>query len=136
MFFKNKDYKDIAERSIKFLTNITFENKEHFSPIGQDGWYFRNGKRAYFDQQPEDAASAVEGLVEAHLTTRKKIYSSQAELAFNWFLGKNHLKQMVYDEATGGCYDGLGKYSLNFNQGAESSISYLLARLAIDRISM
>jgi len=131
---KNTEYKRIAETSLQFLMNITFEKPEHFSPIGQDGWYFRNGKRAYFDQQPEDAASAVEALTVAYLTTKKTDYKNKAELAFMWFLGKNHLNQMVYDEATGGCYDGLGKYSLNFNQGAESSLSYFLARLAIEKI--
>ncbi len=131
---KNKQYKEIAEKTLQFLNTITFEKIEYFSPIGQDGWYYRNGKRAYFDQQPEDAASAVEALVIAHQITKKKIYKEQADLAFGWFLGKNHLNQMVYDEATGGCYDGLGKYSLNFNQGAESTLSYFLARLAIEHI--
>ncbi len=131
---KNQKYKKIAEKSLAFLMNITFEKPEYFSPIGQDGWYYRNGKRAYFDQQPEDASSAVEALVCAYLTTKKKNYKDKAELAFKWFLGKNHLNQMVYDEATGGCYDGLGKYSLNFNQGAESTLSYFLARLAIEKI--
>ena len=129
-----KKYKEVAEKSLQFIMNITFERDEYFSPIGQDGWYFRNGKRAYFDQQPEDAASAVDSLVVAHLITRKKIYKDKAKLALQWFLGKNHLRQMVYDEATGGCFDGLGKYSLNFNQGAESTVSYLLARLAIEKI--
>jgi len=131
---KNIEYKTIAEKSLKFLMKVTFEEKDHFSPIGQDGWYFRNGKRAYFDQQPEDASSAVEALVCAYQTSKKKLYKNKAELAFRWFLGKNHLNQMVYDEATGGCYDGLGKYSLNFNQGAESTLSYFLARLAIGKI--
>jgi glycosyltransferase involved in cell wall biosynthesis len=131
---KNKKYKKIAEITLKFLINITFEKNKYFSPIGQDGWYFRNGKRAYFDQQPEDASSAVEGLITAHTVTKKKEYLDKAKLALQWFLGKNHLKQMVYDEATGGCFDGLGKYSLNFNQGAESSVSYFLARLAIENI--
>ncbi len=129
-----EEYLKIAEESINFLSRITFEKKDYFSPIGQDGWYFRNGKRAYFDQQPEDTASAVESLVIAYLATGKDKYLKQAKLCFEWFLGKNHLGQMVYDEATGGCYDGLGKYSLNFNQGAESTISYLLARLAIEKI--
>ncbi len=131
---KKKRYLEIAEQSIKFLMSVTFENKEFFSPIGQDGWYFRNGKRAYYDQQPEDAASATEALAAAYEATKKKLYKNHAELAFYWFLGKNHLNQMVYDEATGGCYDGLGKYSLNFNQGAESTLSYFLARLAIEKI--
>lgn len=131
---KNKTYLKIAEESMAFLMSVTFEKKEHFSPIGQDGWYFRNGKRAHFDQQPEDTASAVEALIKAYQVTNKKLYKNKANLAFQWFLGKNHLSQMVYDEATGGCYDGLGKYSLNFNQGAESTLSYFLARLAIEKI--
>lgn len=132
---KNKKYLAVAESSLDFLVKTTFEKKEYFSPIGQDGWYFRNGKRAYFDQQPEDTSSAVEALITAYLVTKKKKYKEKAGLAFEWFLGKNHLKQMVYDEATGGCYDGLGKYSLNFNQGAESSLSYFLARLAVEKIT-
>ncbi|MEA3398351.1 MAG: hypothetical protein U9R06_01245 [Patescibacteria group bacterium] len=131
---KNKEYLKIAETSIKFLDSITFEKKDYFSSIGQDGWYFRNGKRAYFDQQPEDTASAVEASATAYVATKKKYYANNAQLAFEWFLGKNHLNQMIYDEATGGCYDGLGRYSINFNQGAESSISYFLARLIIDFI--
>lgn len=131
---KNTTYKKIAEKSINFLIKVTFEKDNIFSPIGQDGWYFRNGKRSYFDQQPEDTASATEALVTAYLITNKADYKEKAELAFKWFLGKNHLNQMVYDEATGGCYDGIGKYSLNFNQGAESSLSYFLARLAIKKI--
>ena len=131
---KNKDYLRIAEASLKFLNSITFEKKDYFASIGQDGWYFRNGQRSYFDQQPEDTASAVEALITAYEITKKKHYLEKAKLAFDWFLGKNHLNQMIYDEATGGCYDGLGKYSINFNQGAESTISYLLARLAMEKI--
>ncbi len=130
---KNKEYLRVAEKTLKFLNNITFE-KDYCSPIGQDGWYFQSGKRAYFDQQPEDTSSTVEALVTAYQTTKKIAYANKAKLAFEWFLGKNHLNQMVYDEATGGCYDGLGKYSINFNQGAESTISYLLARLTIENI--
>jgi len=131
---KNKEYLRVAENTLKFITDITFEKKDYFSPIGQDGWYYRDGKRAYFDQQPEDTASAVECLVTACQITKKKFYLNKAKLAFEWFLGKNHLNQMIYDEATGGCYDGLGKYSINFNQGAESTISYLLARLAMEKV--
>lgn len=129
----DKKYLQVAEESIDFLAKVSFD-KEYYNAIGQDGWYFRNGKRAYFDQQPEDAASAVEALVEAYKVTNSKKYASEAKLAFGWFLGKNHLNQMIYDEATGGCYDGLGKHSINFNQGAESTISYFLARLAIEQV--
>lgn len=128
----NKEYLRIAEKSLAFLIKITFEKKDYFSPIGQDGWFYRNGKRSYYDQQPEDTSSAVEALAAAYKVTGKKDYLEKAKLAYEWFLGKNHLNQMVYDEATGGCYDGLGRYSLNFNQGAESTLSYYLARLTIE----
>lgn len=129
----NKEYLKIAEENLEFLSGISFEN-DYFSAIGQDGWYYRDGKRSYFDQQPEDTASATEALVTAFEATKKETYLNQSKLAFDWFLGKNHLSQMVYDEATGGCYDGLGKESINFNQGAESTLSYLLARLAIEKV--
>lgn len=131
---KNKRYLQVAQKTINFLSDITFEKKDYFMPIGQDGWYFRGDKRAYFDQQPEDAASAVESLTVAYQVTKDKKYQEQAKNSFEWFMGKNHLAQMVYDEATGGCYDGLGRFSLNFNQGAESTLSYFLARLAIENI--
>ena len=130
---KEKSYLQIAEKSLHFLLDITFE-KGYFSPIGQNGWYLRNGKRAYFDQQPEDASSMVQTLAAAWHATDNPKYRKLALDTFQWFLGKNHLNQIVYDEVTGGCYDGLGQHTLNLNQGAESTISYLLARLAIEEL--
>ncbi len=130
---KKKSYLQVAEKTLSFLIDITFE-KGYFSPIGQNGWYLRSGKRAYFDQQPEDASSMVQTLAVAWHTTGKTKYRKLALDTFQWFLGKNHLNQMVYDEITGGCYDGLGQHTLNLNQGAESTISYLLARLAIEKL--
>ena len=130
---KNKNYLEVAKKTLDFLRQITFE-KDHFMPIGQNGWYFRNKQRAYFDQQPEETATMAETLIIAHKITSEKEYLDDAYRVFNWFLGKNHLGQMVYDESTGGCYDGVGQYAINLNQGAESTISYLLARLAIEEI--
>jgi glycosyltransferase involved in cell wall biosynthesis len=130
---QDKNYLEVAEESINWLSGVAF-SKECYNAIGQDGWYFRNGKRAYFDQQPEDAASATEALSTAYAITKKKSYAQQARDAFAWFLGRNHLRQMMYDEATGGCYDGLGRHSINFNQGAESTLAYFLARLSINDI--
>lgn len=130
---KNPEYLDVAKKTLNFLKQITFE-KDHYSPIGQNGWYFRNKKRAYFDQQPEETSTMVETKTVAYKVTGDKQYLKDAHRVFNWFLGKNHLGQMVYDEATGGCYDGVGQYAINLNQGAESTISYLLARLALDEV--
>jgi len=130
---KNKEYMKIAEKTFEFLSKLMFIDNE-LSPIGQNGWYNRNGKRAFFDQQPIDAASIVQTCLIAYSITGNKKYYEKSVLAFNWFLGKNHLKQMLYNETTGGCYDGLGKESINLNQGAESTISYLMARLMLEEV--
>ena len=128
---KRKEYLKAATSALQFLGSVTFEKKQ-YSPIGHNGWYFRYKKRAYFDQQPEDAASMVEAKLAAYTITKDKRHLEDAYAAFQWFLGKNHLNQTVYDEATGGCCDGVGQDAMNLNQGAESTISYLLARLAFE----
>jgi len=128
-----KKYLEIAEKTLNFLSEIVFIDDE-LLPIGQEGWFNKNGERALFDQQPVDASSMVQTYLLAYLITENKHYHEKAVLSFNWFLGRNYLKQMVYNETTGGCYDGLSKDNLNLNQGAESTISYLLARLMLEEI--
>lgn len=54
------------------------------------------------------------------------------DTAFNWFLGNNHLRQIIYNPCTGGCYDGLEDLNVNLNQGAESTLSYLMARMSVE----
>jgi glycosyltransferase involved in cell wall biosynthesis len=130
---KNKEYLEIAEKSLDFLSNLVFF-KDELSPIGQNGWYNRHGIRSFFDQQPIDASSMVQTYLVAYSITENKKYYNNAVLAFNWFLGKNHLKQMIYNEVTGGCHDGLSKNCINLNQGAESTIEYLISRLMLEQI--
>lgn len=115
---------------MNFLISITFKDNK-FAPIGQDGWYIKDGHKAHFDQQPVDTASMVQTLVLAKDTTGEEKYLKNAVIAFQWFLGNNILNQVVYDEHSGGCHDGIGKSSVNLNQGAESTISYLIARLTL-----
>ena len=129
---KDEKYLGIAQSSLDFLSSITFENGV-FAPIGQNGWYTKNGQKAHFDQQPVDTSSMVQTLLLAHKITNNRVYLKDAITAFQWFLGKNCLNRMVYDESTGGCYDGIGESSINLNQGAESTISYLLARLSLSK---
>ncbi len=130
---KRKKYLKVATATLDFLTHITFL-KNYYAPIGQNGWYFRNKQRSYFDQQPEDAATMVETKIVAYRATKDRRELEDAFRAFQWFLGKNNLSQMVYDEATGGCHDGVGQYAINLNEGAESTISYLMARLALEEV--
>ena len=128
---KKPEFLKVAQKTLKFLESITFGPK-HYSPIGESGWYARNKHRAYFDQQPEDAAAMTETKLIAYKTTRDEKHLRDACEAFWWFLGKNNLGLMVYNEHTGGCYDGVGKTAMNINQGAESTLSYLMARLAFE----
>jgi len=128
---KNKKYLKIAKSSLGFLDSITF-GSDYYSAIGQKGWYSKGEERSYFDQQPEDAATMVQTKIAAYKITKNKKYLDDALKAFQWFLGKNYLSLMVYDEVTGGCHDGLGQYDLNLNEGAESSICYLMARLSFE----
>jgi len=128
----NNDFLEIGIKALDFLIGQTFL-KGIYAPIGQDGWHHKTGERRYFDQQPEDASAMACALRTAYSITGKQTYRKLMYEAFNWFLGDNSLKQVVYDRATGGCYDGLGEGQINLNQGAESTTSYLLARLAIQR---
>ena len=126
----NSEYLDVGIKALDFLIGQTFLEGVYV-PIGQDGWQHKTGERRYFDQQPEDASAMACALATAYTITKKETYRELIHEAFNWFLGDNSLKQVVYDRATGGCYDGLGAGQINLNQGAESTTSYLLARLAI-----
>ena len=101
----------------------------HFVPIGSQGFYRRGGERARFDQQPIEAAGAVSASLEAYRVTSDSRWRSEAWSAFNWFLGDNDLQLPLYDSVTGGCRDGLHPDRANQNQGAESTLSFLMALL-------
>ncbi len=130
-FTENKKYLEISLEALNFLSDIIFVD-DNLAPIGQDGWYHKKGERAFFDQQAVDASAMVQAHITAYRLTGNVDYYNKAVLAFNWFLGRNHLNQMMYDESTGGCYDGLSENRVNLNQGAESCVSYLIARLMLE----
>ncbi len=130
---QDSKYLALAETTLDFLMSKTFEGGV-FVPIGQNGWYKRGGPRSYFDQQPLDVSSMVQTLALAYKLTKNPEYEKNSLKAFHWFLGKNTLNQVVYNEKTGGCYDGLDQKDLNLNQGAESTLAYLSARLSLDEL--
>ena len=105
------------------------ETNHHFVPIGAQGFYHQGGEKARFDQQPIEAAGAVSACLEAYRVTGDRRWRSEAWSAFNWFLGDNDLQLPLYDPETGGCRDGLHPDRVNQNQGAESSLSFLMALL-------
>lgn len=127
-------YLEGAERALGFLEQTLFDQAEDgriFVPVGNGGWYPRGGRRAAYDQQPVDAASMAEAYAAAAAITGQTRYGRLARAAFAWFLGKNSSGVPVYDPDTGACRDGLHPHGVNLNAGAESTICYLLARLAI-----
>jgi hypothetical protein len=101
----------------------------HFVPIGSQGFYRQGGEKARFDQQPLEAAGAVSACLEAYRATGDSRWRREAWSAFNWFLGDNDLQLPLYDSTTGGCRDGLHPDRANENQGAESTLSFLMALL-------
>jgi len=103
--------------------------KDHFVPIGSQGFYRKGGERARFDQQPVEAGSAVSACLEAYRATKDDRWRKEAWSAFNWFLGANDLQIALYDSATGGCRDGLHPERVNENQGAESTLAFLMAQV-------
>ncbi len=105
------------------------ETNHHFVPIGSQGFYRQDGEKARFDQQPIEAAGAVSACLEAYRVTGDNRWRNEAWSAFNWFLGDNDLQLPLYDSDTGGCRDGLHPERANQNQGAESTLSFLMALL-------
>jgi glycosyltransferase involved in cell wall biosynthesis len=105
------------------------EINRHFVPIGSQGFYRQDGEKARFDQQPLEAAGAVSACLQAYRVTGDSRWCKEAWSAFNWFLGDNDLQLPLYDSVTGGCRDGLHPDRANENQGAESTLSFLMALL-------
>jgi glycosyltransferase involved in cell wall biosynthesis len=103
------------------------ETNGHFVPIGSQGFYHRGGEKSRFDQQPIEAAGAVSACLQAYRVTGDSRWRNEAWSAFNWFLGNNDLQLPLYDSVTGGCRDGLHPDRANENQGAESTLSFLMA---------
>ncbi|MGB9424492.1 MAG: glycosyltransferase family 4 protein [Candidatus Acidiferrum sp.] len=110
------------------------ELKGHFVPIGSHGFYSKNTEKARFDQQPVEACAMVSASLQAYRATGQSRWRKEAWTAFNWFLGDNDLQIALYDPTTGGCRDGLHPDRANENQGAESTLSFLMALLEMRKL--
>lgn len=130
--FKSKRFLDVALSSLSFLEQKTVLDGM-LVPIGQRGWLKKGRRRAFFDQQPVDAGCMVECYIAAFNATNNKEFLDKAFLSFEWFMGKNMLGTPIYHEPTGACFDGLGKEGVNLNQGAESVLAFLLARIELEK---
>lgn len=129
------EYKEVAVESFDFLLSKIFV-KGKIKVISNKGWLLRDkiAKNVVGGEQPIDVAYTIMTLARFYAVFNKVAYHQKAQLAFSWFLGNNHLHQIVYNPCTGGCYDGVEEHNVNLNQGAESTLSYLMTRLTMEKL--
>jgi glycosyltransferase involved in cell wall biosynthesis len=125
-------YKDIARASFNFLLSLIF-NENGIEVISNKSWLNKGQTADKFGEQPIDVAYTIMTLGKFYDVYNYREYFHKLVIAFNWFLGSNRLHQIVYNPCTGGCYDGLEDTHVNLNQGAESTVSYLMARLTMEK---
>jgi glycosyltransferase involved in cell wall biosynthesis len=120
-------------KTLRWLTEIQSAEGGIFRPIGSNGFYKRGGERAHFDQQPIEAQVTMSACLEAYRASSDEFWFAQARRTFDWFLGWNDLGTLLYDPNSGGCRDGLHVDRVNQNQGAESTLAFLLALAEMQR---
>ncbi|MGE0446716.1 MAG: glycosyltransferase family 4 protein [Vicinamibacterales bacterium] len=121
------DMVETGLRSLEWLVSLQLSAQGDFAPIGCHGFLVRGGSAAPFDQQPVEACTVTSACLTAHGIDGDLVWVDRAGRAFDWFLGQNALQQWLYDPSTGGCRDGLHADRPNGNQGAESTLSFLMA---------
>lgn len=126
-------YKKVALDSLDFLMSKMFVNK-NFKVISNNGWLHKGEEPKQYGEQPIDVAYTIHTLNSFYDAFGTPEYKHKMKTAFNWFLGKNHLNQIMYNPVSGGGYDGLEKENVNLNQGAESTVCYLTARLLMENL--
>ncbi len=127
---ENDKAKDIAFKSMDFLTTHTLKDG-YLSVIGNRQWFVKDKERSIFAQQPIDAMAMVLMYHQAFVLTGIREYLEMLFTSFMWFLGENDLRMNLYDYETKGCCDGFEDYGVNRNQGAESSLAYLISHLTV-----
>ena len=132
-------YKEIAKSSFDFLLKLTF-NENGIRVISNKTWLHKGANPAQLasnnpeigGEQPIDVSYTILALSKFYSVYEEERYKHKMKNAMNWFLGNNHLNQIIYNPCTGGCFDGLEDTNVNLNQGAESTVSYLMARLTYE----
>ncbi|MGB9856659.1 MAG: beta-L-arabinofuranosidase domain-containing protein [Dictyoglomaceae bacterium] len=127
---KNIEFLKIAKESTEFLIKTLIKDN-YLDLVGNKGWYYKNGTKSEYDHQPIEAGYMTLLFLTAYNITSEKKYMDLAWLSFDWFFGRNRNRKILYNEETGGCFDGLTPYGVNLNQGAESLLVYLLAYLSL-----
>jgi len=135
-WMQRNDVIDAGKSALSWLLDIQTNADGMLSIVGTDGWYTKGKQKAQFDQQPIEAHALVDACIEAYHVTREAYWIEQAHKAFNWFLGENDLRTPIYDFTTGGCRDGLHSDRVSENQGAESTLAWLMSLLLMHDLQM
>jgi uncharacterized protein YyaL (SSP411 family) len=128
----NPRYLTTAVNSFSFLLSQTFTDHE-IKVISNTAGLAKGEKHRGYGEQPIDVAYSILALHAFYACLGDEAYLVRIKQAFSWFLGNNHLHQILYNPCTGGCYDGLEEFQVNLNQGAESTLSYLMSRLVMEK---
>jgi glycosyltransferase involved in cell wall biosynthesis len=128
---ERKEMIDAGLESLTWLLQNQKTPEGYFNPIGSHGFLTRGGERAVFDQQPVEAQTTISACLRANRITGDDTWLSEARVCFDWYLGANVLGKPLYDPTSGGCMDGIHPDRVNQNQGAESTLSFLLSLLEL-----
>ncbi len=126
----DEQVKRVATESMAFLDQLSFRNG-FLSPVGNQGWYHQGGEVPLFDQQAIETMAMVLMYLQAYQTTHQPEFIEKMFVSYQWFLGENILRVPLYDHETKGCCDGLQQTAINRNQGAESTLAYLISHLTV-----
>ncbi len=127
---EDKKVTQVAFSTLNFLTEHTLKDG-YLSIIGNKQWYVKDETRSMFAQQPIDAQAMVLMYHQAFILTGERSFLKNLFTSFMWFLGENDLRMSLFDFETKGCCDGFENYGVNRNQGAESSLAYLISHLTV-----
>lgn len=127
---KDQKVLTVATETMDFLEKATL-NPKCFNPVGNNGWYTKDGEIPSYDQQAIDTMAMVLMYEQVYRMTNDRQYLEKLFFVYSWFLGRNSLGIPIYNAETKGCYDGLHPQGINLNQGAESTLAYLIAHLSV-----
>ncbi|KAA5538943.1 glycosyltransferase family 4 protein [Adhaeribacter rhizoryzae] len=126
----DEQVKRVAQESLTFLDKLSFKNG-FLSPVGNQGWFSQGDEMPLFDQQAIETMAMVLMYLQAYQNTHEPEFIQKMFISYQWFLGENILRVPLYDQETKGCCDGLQQTAINRNQGAESTLAYLISHLTV-----
>jgi hypothetical protein len=122
--------------ALDWLIGIQTTEDGLFLPVGSDEFYHRDGVRSMHDQQPLEAAATVDACGLAYRITGEAKWLNEMRRAFGWFMGENTSGKPVCDPVRGAAFDAVTRDGVSANQGAESTLAYLSALLALQEAEL